>query len=324
MCDKNRITAVIGVPRLSDKTRIAAAVVFCGASLTLLAQSPAAPAFDVASVRPNTSGDFRRAIGPGPGGRFQSLNNTLRALVAYAYGVDMARADLQVTGGPSWTDRDRFDIDATAPGGSATPAQAREMLRTLLAERFKLLAHRETREVATYDLVLDRDDRRLGPRLRVSAIDCEARRAAARRGGLPPAPAGPPPDPATVRPVCGLRQGPARFAGDAVSMNQLASALGPAAGRIVFDRTGLTGYYDVDLGWTPGQEQAPRPVLAGQNGGAPPAVVDPVLAERLDAVPLSAPAIFTAIREQLGLRLEGSRGAVEVVVIDAAEHPLPN
>jgi uncharacterized protein (TIGR03435 family) len=292
MCERNSIIAVI---------------VVLGMSTAAWAQAPASPAFDVASVKPNVSGDFRRAIGPAPGGRFQALNNTLRELVTFAYGVDMARAALQVAGGPPWMDRDRFDIDAIAPGGSATPAETRGMVRTLLADRFKLVAHRDTREVATYDLVADRDDQRPGPRLRVSTIDCEVRRAAARRGGPPPAPQGPPPDPATVRPVCGMRQAPGRFAGDAVTMNQLVSALAPAAGRIVFDRTALPGYYDVDLEWTPGQEQAPR------AGGAPPPAVD-----------ASAPSIFTAIREQLGLRLEGSRAAVEMVVIDAADRPTPD
>jgi uncharacterized protein (TIGR03435 family) len=264
-------------------------------------------AFDVASVKRNESGDFRRAIGPGPGGRFQALNNTLRELVTYAYGVDMARAALQIAGGPPWMDRDRFDIDAVAPGGASTPAEAREMVRTLLAERFKLQVRRETRDVPTFDLVIDRGDARLGARLRVSTVDCEARRAAARRGGPPPAAAGPPPNPATVRPVCGLRQTPALFAGDAVTMTQLASALGPASGRIVFDRTGLSGYYDVDLEWTPGQEQAPRADNA-------PAV----------AVDASMPPIFTAIREQLGLRLESSRAPVEMVVVVSAERPSGN
>ncbi|HEV8397311.1 MAG TPA: TIGR03435 family protein [Vicinamibacterales bacterium] len=264
-------------------------------------------AFEVASVKANDSGDFRRAIGPGPGGRFQALNNTLRELVTYAYGVDMARAGLQVTGGPPWMDRDRFDVDAIAPVGTATPAEIRDMVRALLIERFELQAHRETRELPTYDLVVDRRDARTPAGLRTSTIDCEARRAA-RRGGPPPvAPPGPPPNPETIRPVCGLRQTPARLAGDAVTMPQLASALGPPSGRIVFDRTGLSGYFDVDLAWIPGQEQQSRP------DGAPIPAVDP-----------SMPLIFTAIREQLGLRLEGSRAPVEVVVVVSAEHPSGN
>lgn len=265
---------------------------------TLAAQSPA---FEVASIKPNTSGGFIRSMGPAPGGRFEVLNNTLRSLVAYAFGVDMTRVRLQIVGGPPWVDRDAFDIEAIAPGGTITPAQARDLLRALLEDRFHLKAHRETREVASYDLVLDRDDRRLGPRLRPSPIDCAAR-FAARAGSPPP----PPPSSPTVRPECGLRATPARFGGDAVSMNQLASALALPSGRIVIERTGLTGYYDFDLDWSPGQEQVLQP-------GAPSPTVDP-----------SAPPIFTAVREQLGLRLEGSRAPIDVVVIDSAEAPTPN
>jgi uncharacterized protein (TIGR03435 family) len=296
------------VRELTRRFLVVSAAIVAVSGHTRAQEPPPGPlAFEVASVKPNESGDFRRAIGPGPGGRFQALNNTLRELVTYAFGLDMTRAAQQVAGGPPWMDRDRFDIDAVAPGGVASPAEARDMVRTLLVERFKLQARRETRELPTFDLVVDRGDRRLGSRLRVSTVDCEARRAAARRGGPPPAPAGPPPNPATFRPVCGLRQTPALFAGDAVTMTQLASALGPPSGRIVFDRTGLSGYYDLDLEWTPGQEQPAR------ADNAPPLAVDTPI-----------PPIFTAIREQLGLRLESSRALVDIVVVVSAEQPSSN
>jgi len=163
-------------------TSLALAVGLAISAVAARTQNATARAFDAASVKPNTSDDFRKAIGPGPGGRFQALNNTLRELVTYAYGVDMARAGLQIAGGPPWMDRDRFDIDAVAPGGTATPAEARDMVRALLEERFKLQVRRETREVATYDLVLDRQDARLGARLRASAIDCVAPVVAALKG----------------------------------------------------------------------------------------------------------------------------------------------
>lgn len=295
MCDKTSTTLLL-------------AMTLTGAGAWAQDRDAGVPAFEVSSVKPNDSGDFRRAIGPGPGGRFQALNVPLRDLVTFAYGVDMTRAGLQITGGPPWLDRQKFDVDALAPGGSATSDEMRAMMRALLAERFRLQTHRETREVSTYELVMDREDRRPGPRLRPSAIDCAARRAAARRGGAPPpAPQAPPPNPATVRPVCGIRQAAGRFAGDAVTMTQLASALEPFVGRVVFDRTGASGYFDVDLEWTPGPEQVPRP------GGPPSALVDS-----------SATPIFTALREQLGVRLEGSRAPLEVVVIDSAQLPTPN
>ena len=268
-----------------------------------IAAAQSGPQFEVASIKPNVSGDFKRAIGPGPNGRFQGLNVSLRELVAFGYGVDMARATLQI-GGPVWIDQERFDVDAIIPGGSAPQAEVRAMVSALLTDRFKLRAHRETREVAAFNLVMDRADRRLGPRLRPSTIDCEARRAAARRGGPPPPPQGPPPDPSTIRPICGVRQAPGRFAGDAVSLTQLTSALSPFAGRIVMDRTELRGYFDVDLEWTPDPPQAPRSPDAPEPG--------------------TQAGIVTAIREQLGLRLEDARTSVEVVVIDAAERPTAN
>ncbi len=282
------------------------AALWMAASLVVAAAPSAAQSaarFEVASIRPNTSGDFKRAIGPGPGGRFQGLNVSVRELVAFGFGVDMARATLQVDA-PAWIDQERFDVDALAPGGAATPAEMRAMVAALLADRFGLRAHREKREVAAFNLVMDREDRRPGPRLRSSTIDCEARRAAARRGGPPPAPQGPPPNSATVRPVCGLRQGPGRFAGDAASMNQLASALSQFAGRIVQDRTQLAGYFDVDLEWTMDPAQAVR------AGDAP--------------EPGKEAGLLAAVREQLGLRLEDARTTVEVVIVDAAERPTPN
>jgi uncharacterized protein (TIGR03435 family) len=262
--------------------------------------------FEVASIKPNNSGDFRRAIGPGPGGRFQGLNVSLRELVTFAFNVDMSLVSLQVAGGPSWIDQEKFDVDAVAPAGATWPGEARAMVAAMLADRFKLKAHRERRETPVYHLVMDRNDRRPGAMLRVSTIDCEARRAAARRGAPPPPAPGPPPNPATVRPVCGVRQAPGRVAGDAVSMTQVASALAPFAGRIVLDRTELGGYFDIDLEWTP-DPAAARP------DGAPDASAD-----------RAAPGLFTAVREQLGLRLEAATAPIEQVVIDAAERPAPN
>jgi uncharacterized protein (TIGR03435 family) len=278
----------------------------CAAILLVVAATASAQSgrqFEVASIKPNVSGTSIRAIGPGPNGRFEGLNVTLRELVAYGFGVDMSRARLQIVG-PEWIDQDRFDVDAIIPGGPAPPAEVRPMVAALLADRFKLRAHRETREVPAFSLAMDRDDLRTGPGLRVSTIDCEARRAAARRGGPPPPPQGPPPDPRTVRPICGVRQAPGRFAGDAVSMTQLASALSSFAGRIVLDRTELRGYFDVDLEWTPDPPQTAR------TADAP----DPGLHAGL----------FTALKEQLGLRLEDARTSVDVVVIDAAERPTAN
>jgi len=247
--------------------------------------------FEVASVKPNTSGDFRRGMGPAPGGRFTADNVPLRELIAFAYGVSNSRANLQVIGGPVWIDTARFDVQAVVKGGSLPPGEAGTMLRALLIERFKLVAHRESREMPIFLLVMDRQDQQLGPRMRSSAIDCEARRAARSRGGAPPVSTGPPQDPATIRPTCGLRLAAGSFAGDAVTVAQLVEGLAPFVGRIVLDRSGLVGYFNVDLEWTP----------------------DPV-----------ASSLFTALREQLGVKMESGRGPVDVVVIDSIDSLTPN
>jgi uncharacterized protein (TIGR03435 family) len=264
--------------------------------------------FTAASIKVNRSGDFRRAMGPAPGGRFSAMNVPLRDLIAFAYGVTNSRATLQIVGGPSWIDSERFDVDAVVDDDTVPRTQMVPMLRALLAERFQLKAHAETREMPIYQL-MTASDGRLGPGLRRSTVDCDARRAARARGTPPPPPPppGPPVDPSTIRPTCALRQSPGRFAGDAASLTQLAEGLAPFAGRIIVDRTGQSGYFDVDLTWTPDR---PAPVT------------DAVRTPGVD--PDAAPGLFTALREQLGLRLDSARGPIDVVVIDALERLDPN
>src|SRR5262245_8658679 len=140
------------------------------------AQAPSA--FEAASVKINDSGDLRRSIGPAPGGRFLATNSTLRALVAFAFSIPQDAAGFRFVGGPKWFDDQHFDINAKV-SGSWTPQQISEMLRSLLIDRFKLAAHRETREMPTYALI--KVSQALGPQLRPSDIDqaaCDARRAA--------------------------------------------------------------------------------------------------------------------------------------------------
>src|ERR1700730_7458780 len=153
---------------------VAAPAVIAGLNAPQLGaqSSPGAdnPTFEVASVKPNNSGDFRRGIGPAPGGRFSAINVPLRDLIAFAYGVPNGRANLQVVGGPSWINTARFDVLAVAGGGSIPPGQAGPMVRALLVERFKLEVHRESRELPIYHLVMDRGNDRPGPQLRPSAI----------------------------------------------------------------------------------------------------------------------------------------------------------
>jgi uncharacterized protein (TIGR03435 family) len=233
-----------------------------------------------------------------PGGRFTATNITLRALIGNAYGAPLQPLlNNQLVGGPDWIDSEHFDILAKAegniPSGPDSPLPL--MIRALLAERFKLAVHNETRELPIYALVMARSDRRIGERIKPSAIDCSAR----GRGNPPPAP--PPPG---ERPSCGIRFLIGNMAGGGVTMAQFASALSRFVGRPVVEKTELSGGFDIDLKWTP--DRLPPPASAG----APPfqAPVDP-----------DGPSIFTAVQEQLGLKLDPQNGPIDVLVIDRVE-----
>jgi uncharacterized protein (TIGR03435 family) len=281
---------------------LSAIVVVVQSALPLRAQAPSAsPAFDVASVKPNTSGDWRKSIGPAPGGRFLATNQTLRELLPFAFGLPQMTANIRIVGGPKWIDFDRFDIVAKADG-TPSPQEMGAMLRTLLNDRFKLAAHTETRELPIYTLVMAKSDGAYGPRLRrsdVSEVDCAARRAAVRRREPVP-----PPQPGKP-PVCGGgRTVPGRITAVGWSMDQLVTSLAPFAGRVVLERTGLGGLFDLEIEWTP--DQMPR---------QPPDDPEPL---RIDP---NGPSLFTALQEQLSLKLESTKGPVDVLVIDRAEKP---
>jgi uncharacterized protein (TIGR03435 family) len=269
------------------------------------------PMFEVASVKANKTG------APGgsfvmPPGRFTATNLPLKVLITNAYQLSF----FQVVGGPDWVNTDRFDVAAKAPDG-APPEQTRAMVRTLLKDRFKLVVHMETRDTPIYALVTARQGEPLGPSLKRSTTDCSSIRAqraatiaevARARGGRVPVP--PPPGP-NEPVVCQMRvsgRGSSMLiyrAGN-ITMTALAAALRTYVGREVVDRTGLSGEYDFDL-------QFSSPPTAGQpDTGIPVAPLD------------DAASIFTALQEQLGLKLESTRGPVELMVIDSAERPTEN
>ena len=187
------------------------------AVVPLEAQSapPANPTFDVASVKPNKSAGGPFAIGFQPGGRFIATNATLRDLIAVAYGKPQPLPNFQIFGAPDWIASERFDIEAKTDTLSS-PETNRQMLQALLADRFKVLAHTETRELPIYVLVLARSDGRLGPQLRRAAVDCAARRATAGTTAAPLAP--PPPGQAAS---CGIGGGPGRIDGGDATMAQI-------------------------------------------------------------------------------------------------------
>jgi uncharacterized protein (TIGR03435 family) len=271
------------------------------------------PTFEVASVKENTSGDSRARAQTLRGGRYVATNVLLKGEIAVAFLGAQPLALSRVLGGPEWIGSTRYDISAKAatefqlsPDGP--PRDLLLMIRSLLEERFKLKAHLETRELPVYELVVARADGKLGPRLRPSTVDCDALTAARRAGGPPPAlqPNEPPP--------CGAMRGPGSVLAGGLPMQRFATMLtnilavgsGPAAeGRLVIDKTGLAGRFAFTLTWTP--EQMPT---AAPPAGVPP--IDP-----------NGPSFFTALQEQLGLKLESARGPVDVVVIDSVERPTP-
>lgn len=273
------------------------------------APAAAAPAFEVASIKRNKSGDGFITMGMQPGGRLTMINMPVRQLIVRAYQVQ----PYQVLGGPSWITSERFDITAKAPG-DASPQQMNAMLETLLADRFKLKVRRETRQSDVYRLVKARADGKLGEALKPAAVNCDMARG--RAGGPVPGPgAGPAParGPAPGGPMIGPCQfliAPGRFQVAGQSMAAFANSLGMQVGRPVLDESGLQGAYDFTLTFMP------DPGGRGMPPGLPPPG-----APELPPIDPNAPALPTALQEQLGLRLESGKGPVEMIVIDSIEQP---
>lgn len=261
-------------------------------AISVRAQAPATPAFEVASVKANTSG------APGSSGRtgrgsVTFTNITTRSLISNAYDIRGNR----IVGAPSWLDSERFDINARAadntPDNGLPP-----MMRTLLAERFKLVVKREIRDEPVYALVIAREDKRLGPNLHPSTDCIKTGPAAGRTGGAADTPvlrAG------TIAP-CGSRMlSDNRGTTIQSGMKTIADLAGMLRGvgeREVVDRTGLSGSFDFELRYAP----------------------DSVRATAADPTQL-LPDVFTALQEQLGLKLESQRGPVEYLVIERIERP---
>jgi uncharacterized protein (TIGR03435 family) len=232
--------------------------------------------FEVTSVLANRTGDMRVMMRVRPGGAWEATNVTLDSMIRLAYRIQ----ESQLVGGPAWIYSDRFDIVAKSPQGAPGPEFGFRM-QSLLAERFNLKLHGETRELPVYALVTDGTP---GPRLTASPIDCEAW--ARGRLGQPPAPLQP-----GERPTCGTTATPGRLTGGSITMSQLAQTLSRYTRRMVLDHTALAGGFDYDL--------------------------------EFDADPAGT-SILTALRQQLGLRLEARRAPVDVLVIDAADQPAGN
>ena|SRR5579863_235705 len=243
-----------------------------------MAAAQSTAAFEVASIKPNVSGGQGMVFNQYPG-RIAGENQTLKNLLLHAYEV----RDFQILGGPGWIDSDRFDVEAKAEG-NPSPERITLMLQTLLADRFKLALHRDTKELPIYALTVAKGGIKLQP------SDC-----------IDPDPNSPPPQ-AGQSPSCGyLAWGRDHVDATKASMADFAKILSRLLGRTVVDKTGITERFPIHLKFIPDE------VAAGDNSA--------------DA---AGPSIFTAVQEQLGLKLESGKGPVEVLVIDHAEKPSEN
>jgi uncharacterized protein (TIGR03435 family) len=225
--------------------------------------------FEVATIKPAApSPDGHTHINYPPDDRFSAINVTLLNLMQWAYSMP----EKQILDGPSWLGETRFDIQAKADNGDQfrnLPSSQgndikRQMVETLLADRFHLKLHQETRTLPAYDLVLAKG----GSKLQPSESNGKS-----------------------------IGTGRSHFNGQGLTMTIIAEELSQITGRIVVDKTGLTGRYDPKLQWTPD-----------------------------DAASTEAefPTLFTAIQEQLGLKLEPAKEAIPVLVIDHIDLPTPN
>jgi uncharacterized protein (TIGR03435 family) len=300
------ITALRDQPLTIDRPRLSAVTAAAAEPDALANQNPgssATPAFEVASIRRNTAGGVPRMRLEG--GRWVASNASLLELIRDAYRTQ----SFQVVGGPEWVRAAggptraapasqrpglvTFDILANIPPGTP-PAQVPLMLRTLLADRFALVVHTEMRDMPVFVLTHARDDKRLGPRLVSSSQQCQGK-----------VDGGPLRAPVTRvsedgKPVCGMTMGPARIRGGGLTITFLANALTGYTGRMVVDRTGLAGPFDFDLTYAPAAR------------GAGPGPSD------------DRPSIYTAVQEQLGLKLEAATAPVEMLVVESASMPSEN
>jgi len=273
---------------------------FLGGMVALSAQGPAptqsAPRFEVASIKLNTTTRiplsdahlaFLRAAGTGNArnGRFRAQGDVAAMPVSVLIQLAYNVNDLQIDGGPFWVRADRYEVDARADG-SATFEQMRTMLQSLLADRFKLTLRREIRPLPVYDLIAAKEGLKIAPMKEGSCV--------------PPEQAKPfgPLSCGGVRKQFGSERQVLEAVG--IPMAKLVELFSDEVGRVVVDKTGFTHLFSLRLEFAP------------------------VAALQVAPSDSSAPSLFTAIQEQLGLRLESTRGSVEVLVIESVERPTPN
>lgn len=273
------------------------------ASALLNAQSsPKRPEFEVASIKPNDSGGGNSSMGSQGPGRFDTKNVSLRTIIAEAYNF----RNFQIYGAPGWLASDKYDIAAKSeePASKLSAdeawAEMRLKVQTLLEDRCALKVHRETKELPVYVLTVAKNG------IKVKTTDCIV----FDINNRPPPPAPGQPRPMFCDNLRGGRNGAnSTLTATGIPMSQLVRWLSSTVGRTVIDKTGYSEKFDAVMQWTP--DGPPRQVTGDDSSKT--ASDDTV-----------GPSIFTALQEQLGLKLESGKGPVEVLVIDHVERPSGN
>lgn len=277
--------------------------VVCLACAALAAQT----GFEAASIKPDPKcqpGTGRGLISPG---RIELPCVTPRSLIRTAYsafvGGSLAARATEVTGGPAWLDTERYAISAKAAGPAAMPEMLGPMLQALLVERFRVAVHKEAKDTAVYALSVARG----GHKLRASTPE-----------SCVPAPAATGPElPKPGQYYCGfgqMRGSPAGTSAEwrGVTLAEFAGRmLSNQVDRPVVDQTGVAGRFDIRLDYSPQPRGGPI-LLNGMPAPPPPEVEG------------ASPSIFTALQEQLGLKLSPARAPLDVIVVDRAERPSEN
>ena len=273
-------------------------------NVTLSGQQPSPERFDVVSIKPSQPGAQNRLPRISPG-RVEIANSTLKELIRMSYSR-FAFDTREIVGGPSWIASERFDIVATLDqqqsgvDSTGLPTGLDVRLRALIEDRFRVKTHNERREGDVYDLTFARSDQKTSAGLRTVPDLCAAAMKELTGPTPPPRRSGPPP--------CSFGGPPGKLIGTGVTMAMFSAVLSMNVGRPVVDRTALAGSFDIELTYDPASAAQAAP-------GAPPG---PVPTDD------TKPSIFTALQEQLGLKLESTRGPIDVLVVDQAERPTPN
>jgi bla regulator protein blaR1 len=257
------------------------------------AQPPATPLpeLEAVSIKPSKSGDRLGGMHASRGGRLNANNVTLEELIRWAYQV----RDFQISGAPGWVNSERYDVAAKGDGNpryDALQPELETMFQSVLVDRFKLAFHRETRELPVYSLVVAKN----GPKIHaVEEGDC-------------------PEVPTPVNPCRFLRRTNfAQLTAQKAPLAALAIVLAGTTNTSVTDKPGLKGSFSYKLDWTPYLQPPQAPI--GGSEPTPPVSFDPSN---------FGPAISTVLQEQLGLKLDSTKGPVEILVIDHAERPSEN